>query len=127
VAERLAELRRSISIACWCCASGEREIRERGSGDTYGRFLEGINGARSERGKGVMAGGFHFQRERGETLEKKVPTGGVGLAVRERGGERGWAGSAAARFLGPRGGPVGLVPSSFLFFVLFPFSYFLIF
>jgi hypothetical protein len=55
-------------------------------------------------------------------VEKKLPTGGVGLPEREREGESGVGGLArAAAWFGPQVGPVGLVS---LFFVPFLFSIF---
>jgi hypothetical protein len=52
------------------------------------------------------------------------PTGGVGLAVRERGGEQGWAGSGCCSVFGPRARPSWLMPlllfcSAFFSFVFY--------
>jgi hypothetical protein len=61
-----------------------------------------------------MAGGFHFQGERGKPLEKKKPTGGPCRSERERKGMRGWAGSVAGLVAPGRPSWAGF--SFFLFF-----------
>jgi hypothetical protein len=54
-----------------------------------------------------------------------VMTGGVCLSVREREGERGWAGSGQAGPAGSRGRPSWLLGLLFYFyfFLLLPFSF----
>jgi hypothetical protein len=54
-------------------------------------------------------------------LEEMEPTGGSHPAVRERGEERGWAGSGCCTVFGPRVGPGGLDRAVSVQILLFSF------
>jgi hypothetical protein len=64
---------------------------------------------------------FSGDRERGETAEKTAPIGGVGLSVKGRGGERGWA---AARLVWAPGRPRWADVSSSFFCSVSLFSFY---
>jgi hypothetical protein len=106
---------------------GGKERAERGARGLYRRGLDGhyyeqlpgeITLAVSRRGRG-----------RGSELgEKTMPTCGVGLSVRGRGGERGWAGFGSLLGWSFSGRPSGWFFSLFflfynLFYFLFLFSF----